>query len=324
MNHLELAFTGKNAFWRYFILIVAAFAGANTIGSIPLLIPSIKTILQNPGVAEKLAEDPMNISLLISDPLYGLFSMLFPFLIGLVTFAILFKPINERSFISSITGSPSIRWSHFLTGFCVWAVLSSLYLLVYYKIEPSNFIVNNTSISLLWVILISVSLIPFQAAFEEVIFRGYLMQGFATVISYRWFPLIMTSVLFGLMHSMNPEVAEYGFFTMMPQYIVFGMVFGIATLLDDGIEVSLGAHAANNIFLVIMVTQRSSALQSPALFEQQAVYPWTEFAGLVVSGILFLIIMKIILKWRRLSIIMSSVDRLKYRKADPASKDQIS
>jgi membrane protease YdiL (CAAX protease family) len=48
------------------------------------------------------------------------------------------------------------------------------------------------------------------------------MQGFAAMVKNRWFPLIMTSILFGLMHSFNPEVKEFGFFTMMPQYIAFG------------------------------------------------------------------------------------------------------
>ena len=77
---------------------------------------------------------------------------------------------------------------------------------------------------------------------------------------------MMTSVLFGLMHAFNPEVEEFGFFTMMPQYILFGLIFGIVTILDDGIEAAIGAHAANNIFLCIMVTHNSSALQTPAVY----------------------------------------------------------
>ena len=99
----------------------------------------------------------------------------------------------------------------------------------------------------------------------------------------------MTSVLFGLMHSLNPEVKEFGFLTMMPQYILFGLIFGIITIMDDGIEAAMGAHAANNIFLCIMVTNKASALQTPALYEQINIYPWTEFAGLFFTGIVFII-----------------------------------
>jgi len=83
----------------------------------------------------------------------------------------------------------------------------------------------------------------------------------------------------------------------MPQYIVFGMIFGIITILDDGIEAAMGAHAANNIFLCIMVTNQASALQTPALYEQLNIFPWTEFAGLVFTGIAFILILKYFFKW---------------------------
>jgi membrane protease YdiL (CAAX protease family) len=134
------------------------------------------------------------------------------------------------------------------------------------------------------------------------------MQGFAVMVRNRWFPLLITSVLFGLMHAFNPEVEEFGFFTMMPQYILFGLIFGIVTILDDGIEAAIGAHAANNIFLCIMVTHESSALQTPAVYEQHNVYPFTEFAALLVTGIIFVIILKMIFKWDAYSLILSKVE----------------
>jgi len=39
--------------------------------------------------------------------------------------------------------------------------------------------------------------------------------------------------------------------------------------MDDGIEVAMGAHTANNIFLCIFVTNSSSALQTSALYVQK-------------------------------------------------------
>ena len=83
------------------------------------------------------------------------------------------------------------------------------------------------------------------------------------IVKNRWFPLIMTSILFGLMHGLNPEVKEFGLLTMMPQYILFGLIFGIITILDDGIEAAMGAHAANNIFLCIMVTNKVISIANP-------------------------------------------------------------
>jgi membrane protease YdiL (CAAX protease family) len=237
-----------------------------------------------------------------------LIMMLFPFIAGLAVFILLVKPLNNRSLKMTINGTSKIRWDRFFISGSVWLVISGLYLFFYMKFDPSNFELNNKTISLLTLSLISVLLIPFQAAFEEVLFRGYLMQGLTAVIKFRWFPLIITSLLFALMHGLNPEVAEFGFLTMMPQYLVFGLIFGIITILDDGIEAAMGAHAANNIFLCIMVTNKASALQTPALYEQINIFPWTEFAGLLFSGIIFILILKYFFKWESFKPLFGKVE----------------
>jgi membrane protease YdiL (CAAX protease family) len=207
----------------------------------------------------------------------------------------------------TINGTRKIRWNRFFIAAVVWLILSALYLFIYLKIDPSNFKLNNNTATLFTLAIVSVLFIPFQAAFEEVLFRGYLMQGFVALVKNRWFPLIMTSVLFGCMHAFNPEVKEFGFFTMIPQYIVFGLIFGIITILDDGIEAAMGAHTANNIFLCILVTNNSSALQTSALYEQLNIHPWTEFGSLVISGIVFILILKMIFRWDSFSLLLGKV-----------------
>jgi membrane protease YdiL (CAAX protease family) len=207
-------------------------------------------------------------------------------------------------------------------------------LLINIGFDSENFTVNNISSSLIPLILLSFLLIPFQAAFEEVIFRGYLMQGFTVlsgVIKYlindrkkrgivfdhwgnllnkvshdttitlfpaRIFTLLATAILFALMHSLNPEVKEFGFLSIMPQYFIFGLIFGLLTILDNGIESTLGAHAANNIFLCIFVTHKASALQTPALFEQNVYRPGAELAGMIVVGAIFVFLLWKIFKWK--------------------------
>ena len=268
MNHLESSFTGKNSPWRYIVMFAVILIATNTVGAIPLLIGYISKAASDPSIVSDIAKNPNDLGVLGLDPNMGLFMMLFPFLIGLLAFMILVKPLNYRTFKVTVNGTGMFRWNRFLISALVWMILSAVYFFIYLKMDPSNFSLKNTSGTLIPLILISLFFIPFQAAFEEVLFRGYLMQGFAVILRNRWFPLVMTSVLFGLMHAFNPEVEEFGFFTMMPQYILFGLIFGIVTILDDGIEAAIGAHAANNVFLCIMVTHKSSALQTPAVYEQ--------------------------------------------------------
>jgi hypothetical protein len=307
MKHLESAFRGKNSFWRYVVMFAAVLLVSNTIGGIPMFIAYAKRVATNPEIIAKITANPSDLSVLGFDPNIGLLMMLFPFLTGLLTFIILIKPLNARSIWQTINGTSSVRWSRFFISAFFWTLLCAAYLFIYKGIDPSNFILNNSSSTLLILIGISIVLLPFQAAFEEILFRGYLMQGFAVLALNRWFPLIMTSLLFGLMHAFNPEIREFGFFTMMPQYIMFGLLFGITTILDDGIEVALGAHTANNVFMSIMVTNSSSVLQTPALFEQRHIDPWIDFTGLVVSALVFLFIMRIICKWNDFSLLWKKV-----------------
>jgi uncharacterized protein len=235
MNHLESTFTGKNGFWRYIIMFAVVLIVSNTIGAIPLITAMLLKSGSNPAVFSQLAANPNDYGVLGLDPNVGLVMMLFPFIAGLLAFALLVKPLNNRTLRVTINGTNKIRWNRFFISGAVWMILSALYFLFYLKLDPSNFHLNNKSISLLILSIVSILFIPFQAAFEEVLFRGYLMQGFAAMVRFRWFPLIMTSLMFGLMHAFNPEVKEFGFYTMMPQYIDFGLIFGIITNLDDGI-----------------------------------------------------------------------------------------
>lgn len=293
----ESALKGKNAFWRYLVMFVVVFAATNTIGALPLVIAIIVKGLNNPEMLDSAGANVLDLSVYGIDPNTGLLLMLFPFIIGLLTLYLLMKPLHGRSFISLFNGGGNIRWKKFFMSALVWLLLMGVYLHFSMLSDPDNFELNNTSASLIWLVLIAVLLIPFQTAFEELLFRGYLMQGAGAWFRNKWMPLILTSLLFGLMHSFNPEVKEFGFWMMMPQYVIFGLVFGIMTVLDDGIELAMGAHAANNVFLSVFLTQESSALQTAALFEQQKVYPWADFLSLTLISLVFLALMGMLNKW---------------------------
>lgn len=307
MNHLEASFIGKNSLWRYVVMIVSVFIVANTIGSFPLILAISMKSVSDPGVMEEIASRPTDLTILGIDPLAVFALMVFPFIVALLAYYLLIKPLNYRTFSFTLNGTESIRWSRIFTSGLVWLILISIYFLVFLGIDPDNYSINNTSSSLILLVVLSVLLIPFQAAFEEVVFRGYLMQGFTVLARNRWLPVILTSLLFGLMHSFNPEVDDFGFWDMIPQYVLFGMIFGIITVLDDGIEAAIGAHAVNNIFLSVMVTHKSSVLQTPALYEQHDYLPWTEFTGLLVMGIIFIVILNLLFRWKDLPIIFRKV-----------------
>jgi CAAX protease family protein len=308
MNHLESSFAGKNNWWRYVIMFLAIFAATNTIGAIPLLISMGISAASDPSVLEKLAANPADLSVLGINPMVYLLEMIFPFIIGLIGFILLLNPLNSKKFNQVINGAGKFRWKRFFAAAIVWIFFSAIYLFASVKLDPSNYSLLNISKTLILLILISIFLLPFQAAWEEIMFRGYLMQGFAVLMKNRWMPVIFTSVLFALMHVINPEVKEYGFWKMMPQYLLFGLIFGIMTVMDDGAEAAIGAHAANNAFLSVMLTSKSSVLQTPSVFEQHAYKPGIEFLAMLAMGVVILIVMKLLFRWKGFSLLLGKVN----------------
>lgn len=279
-------------------MFLAAFLAANTIGGIPLIVIITLRTARDPSILEKAVDNIADFSIYGLDPNFSLVLLIIPFIIGLLTFYLLLKPLNNRSFLTVINAVGSVRWGRFFYSALIWTGLMGIYLFISVKADPGNFTINNISGSLIPLALIAILLVPFQTTFEEVLFRGYLMQGVVVWSRNKWVALITTSVLFGLMHSLNPEIKEFGFFTMMPQYITFGFVFGLLVVLDNGIELAMGAHAANNAFLSIFVTQKSSTLQTPAIFEQHNVYPWSEYLALVIVSVLFILILQNRYRWK--------------------------
>ncbi len=279
-------------------MFIAAFGVANTIGAIPLIVAIVAKATADPSLIGAASDNIADMSVFGIEPNLALVLIVIPFIVGLLTVFLLMKPLHGRTFMSLINGGSSCRWSRVIISFLLWAFLMAVYLVLSLKLDPSNFTLHNTGKSLFVLAVISLLLMPFQTTFEEVLFRGYLMQGIGVSARNKWLPLLITSILFGLMHVMNPEIKEFGFLTMMPQYISFGLMFGIISVLDNGIELAIGAHAANNIFLSVFVTQKASALQTVAMFEQQAVHPWSEYLYLIILSAIFIGTLFIIYKWK--------------------------
>jgi len=147
--------------------------------------------------------------------------------------------------------------------------------------------------------VIAVVLVPLQTSFEEYLFRGYLMQGIGVLCKNRWLPLIITSVTFGLLHIFNPEIEKLGYILLV-HYIGTGFFLGIITLMDEGLELALGFHAANNLFTALLVTADWTAFQTNSILRDVSdpdVSNAEIFASvLIIYPILILIFAKVY-KW---------------------------
>jgi membrane protease YdiL (CAAX protease family) len=179
------------------------------------------------------------------------------------------KFLHKQSIRSLTTARKKIDWKRIWFAFLFWGIVSSGLVLLDYYSAPENYEYNFELKRFLILAVIAIILVPLQTSFEEYLFRGYLMQGIGVLAKNNWVPLIITSLVFGLLHIANPEVDKLGY-SIMVYYIGTGLFLGILTLMDEGLELALGFHAANNLFTALLVTANWTAFQTHSVFKDIA------------------------------------------------------
>jgi len=110
---------------------------------------------------------------------------LIPSLIAFFGFLFVIKYIHKQTLQSVTTVRKQIDVKRIIFGFVFWGVLSVLIFGISLILSPENYKWNFELQPFLTMFIIASLLIPFQSALEEWIFRGYLMQGFATMTRSR-------------------------------------------------------------------------------------------------------------------------------------------
>ncbi|MDR2057991.1 MAG: CPBP family intramembrane metalloprotease [Dysgonamonadaceae bacterium] len=308
MKFLEHAFNQPNQFWRYLLVFAGAFLGGQIIGSIPLAcVIAVKTF--SSGIVPQDANLVVNLlELGISKNLLLFLIMLGP-VTSLICTILLIKLLHKSDFSETVNGTKKLRIRRIISGAAVWGILMAAYLLIDNLINPGDYILQFDLFKFIPLLLISLVFIPLQTTSEELLLRGYLAQGIAGWTRSRWLALLIPALVFGLMHAFNPEVETFGFWQTMPQYIFFGLIFGLTAILDDGIELAIGIHAANNVFLSLFTTHTASVLQTDAVFEQININLEKETLMLFFSGIIVIVYFAWKYKWN-FKILNRKVDEL--------------
>ena len=331
MNYIEQAYKGKNEWYHWLFTIVIVFFGWQVLGVLPLVMAAAGKSESIAQFTEFAKDNFMTAGL---DKNFLLLLLLVMFLFGLMFLFIGVKYIHQRSFTSLITSRTKVDWKRFFYGFFVWGILAVGMTYASILLAPENFIWNFNATPFFILVAISFIFIPFQTSFEELLFRGYFMQGIGMSVTSKKFPfyflyillsiiliifvinefqyeltnvliifsaisilqffitdsnafssffdsnfnkslvfffnskltpLLVTSLVFGLLHGTNPEVAKLGQITMV-FYIGTGLFFGIVTLMDEGTEIALGLHAVNNITAAFFVTTDWTVFQTDALY----------------------------------------------------------
>lgn len=261
--YIARAFNGLHEFWRYIIGVIIAIIGVIAFSMPHLIAIVIETAKGNIDMSKM--EDTSYIMGLF-EPNINLVFILLPFTGGLLALLLAVKFLHKQSINDLTTTRKKIDWKRVWFIFFLWGIVSSSLVLVDYFMSPEDYQWNFNLIPFLILCVIAIILVPLQTSFEEYIFRGYLMQGIGVLAKNKWVPLVITSLVFGLLHIANPEVDKLGPIIMV-YYIGTGLFLGILTLMDDGLELALGFHAANNLFTALLVTADWTVFQTHSVLK---------------------------------------------------------
>ncbi len=176
------------------------------------------------------------------------------------------KYVQNNSVRILTTSRAKIDWKRVFFSFALWSFITILTSLLSYLAAPSDFVFNFKPEKFAVFFVLALLFIPLQTSFEEYLFRGHMLQGLGLATKTRWVPLVVTSFLFGIMHIANPEVDKLGLIILF-YYIGTGLFLGILTLMDEGLELALGFHAANNLVGALLVTSDWSAFQTHSILK---------------------------------------------------------
>lgn len=254
---IEKAYKGKTDFWRYIIGTVCVLL-ASLLGQIPWMI----ALFMEEGMS-MMGKDETYLMNVLNKNL-NLFLMLLSFFAGLAVLFLVVRFLHNQKIKDVTTTRKKMDWERVFFSFSLIALFTIITTGIDYYSNPQDYVLNFQPVPFLILCVIAIIFIPIQTSFEEYLFRGYLMQGFGTLAKNRWFPLVVTSVIFGGLHFFNPEVAKLGN-SIMFYYIGTGFLFGIMTLMDEGMELALGFHAGNNLIGALLVTADWTAFQTNSI-----------------------------------------------------------
>ncbi|MFI8378806.1 lysostaphin resistance A-like protein [Leeuwenhoekiella sp. NPDC079379] len=267
---IELAYKSLHNFWRYLLgSLLVIFA--SVIGQLPLTVAVLfKLGVSNMDNPEKLQSSMENLD---QNAIMGVLDKNLTFFLILISFVFAFggllfviKFLHQQKLKDLVTTRAKFDWGRVWFAFGMIAIYTISATLISYFYAPEELLVSFSLVPFLILAVIAILLVPIQTSVEELVFRGYLMQGFGILAKNRWFPLLMTSFIFGGLHYFNPEISAMGDIVMV-FYFGTGLILGIMTLMDEGMELALGYHAANNLITALLVTADWTAFQTDSIFK---------------------------------------------------------
>jgi len=187
-----------------------------------------------------------------------------PFLFVALFLVIHTKFVHKRTVLSIFSGRETFDWKRVLFSFSLLFSVLSLFLFIQY-LSSDSLIFQFDLQKFIPLFFIAIFLLPIQTSCEELLFRSYILQGIKMRTKKNSVAVLISGLMFGAIHIGNPEIAKIGYHIIV-YYMLVGVFLALISLFDNGIELALGYHAANNVFAALMITNNWQAFQTDAVF----------------------------------------------------------
>lgn len=216
---------------------------------------------------------------------------------------------HKRNWRTLITIHERVNVKKIIFALVIWGAFHCIKIAIYVAINPSAYSFTTNYFSFAIFAFVIFLLVPFQSAFEEMLFRGYLLQESAVVIRRVWVLTGGTTIVFALMHIFNPEVKQYGIIAIMPFYVALGITCCTMTIMDNSNELAIGFHTANNLCALLILGTYTTTVPPLRILivEKQDPIWWFEYLYLVVASIGFLLILSRKYHWASWSILWGTL-----------------
>ncbi len=284
---MDVARQGQNEWWRYLlgaVLIAAGWLGSGMVVSLAAIV--ILELDGDPGTYV----DLRTAQFVGVDPLVYFLVAVSSAVVLLVCLYVVVRFIHRRPFLSLVTPRPRFGWRRAAVGLGLFLLLSAGAGLVEALLYPGRYQLAFDAGEFFRFLPFLLVLLPVQTTAEELLFRGYLMQGLGLLTRHRWIAALVSSFVFMLMHLLNPEVGA-GFFLMAAYYFLVGLFFALVTLRDDRLELAIGAHAAVDLFAGLLANYQGSVLPTPSIFYVTTLDPVYGLVSAVVAAALFYVLL---------------------------------
>ena len=190
--------------------------------------------------------------------------LIVPFLFVGLFLVIHTKFVHKRTVLSIFSGRENFDWKRVLFSFSLLFSILSLFLFIQY-LSSDSLIFQFDLQKFIPLFFIAIFLLPIQTSCEELLFRSYILQGIKMRTKKNSIAVLISGLMFGAIHIGNPEIAKIGYHIIV-YYMLVGVFLALISLFDNGIELALGYHAANNVFAALMITNNWQAFQTDAVF----------------------------------------------------------